>query len=150
MRECLPMIVQAQFKDFIASAECLTIATDDSPSSDDSQNYTSLGLIDETGKYMCIGFLKNDQKDAKGIAEAMTKTIQASALFEEIFKKLNNDASVISDCSRAQRLANIIFLEQAAEKFGRAGNQSKHFNHKCLMHTGMSVYSERQLKAICF
>ena len=127
LRECLPVFNQARLEKFVDEAECLTILTDDSPAQDQGRNYSSLGIIDETGLYCNIGFMQNDNKSAVGICETMQKVLEESDMKEKILGKLNQEVSIMSDSAPAQRLANRIFLERSNVHMGNSAI--------CLMHT---------------
>ena len=127
LRECLPVFNQARLEKFVDEAECLTILTDDSPAQDQGRNYSSLGIIDETGLYCNIGFMQNDNKSSVGICETMQKVLKESDMKEKILAKLNQEVSIMSDSAHAQRLANRIFLERSNVHMGNSAI--------CLMHT---------------
>ena len=111
LRECLCDFNQKRLETFVDEAESLTIASDDSPSLSAGENFLSLGLIDETGLYVNIGFMQNSDKTGKGISKAMQKTLDNSALKSKILEKLNNEVSIISDSAHAQRMANRLILK---------------------------------------
>ena len=126
LRECLGEFNQARLETFVDEAESVTITTDDSPSLNAGENFLSLGLIDETGLYVNVGFMQNSNKTGKGISEAMQKTLDNSALKSKIFAKLNNDVTIMSDSAHAQRMANRLILEKLKCETNSA---------ICLMHT---------------
>ena len=118
LREVLPDFIQAQLTSYLQGSESLILATDDSPALDGGSNYSSLGLINETGKYMNLGYIQNDNKTAKGISTAMCSVLEGSRMFNEIYSKLSYDIQIISDSAPAQRLANMMLLEKMSAKFG--------------------------------
>lgn len=127
LRECLGDFNQERLETFVDEAESVTIATDDSPSLNSGENFLSLGLIDETGLYVNVGFMQNSDKTGKGICEAMQKTLDNSALKSKICSKLNNEVAIMSDSAHAQRMANRLILEKL---------KSNETNSAiCLMHT---------------
>ena len=127
LRDCLPEFNQARLEKFVHDAESLTILTDDSPALNQGSNYTSLGLIDETGCYVNLGFSQNNQKTAEGIARTMNNVLEQSTLKAEIFDKLNNEVTIMSDSAHSQLAANRLVLAQTTEK--------DHNSAICLMHT---------------
>ena len=127
LRECLGDFNQVRLEKFVDEAESVTISTDDSPSLNAGENFLSLGLIDETGLYVNVGFMQNSDKTGKGISEAMQKALDNSALKSKILSKLNNEVAIMSDSAHAQRMANRLVLERL---------KSHETNSAiCLMHT---------------
>ena len=127
LRECLGAFNQERLETFVNEAESLTIATDDSPSLSTGENFLSLGLIDETGLYVNIGFMQNSDKTGKGISKAMQTTLDDSALKPKILAKLNNEVSIMSDSAHNQRMANRLILKDLP-----SGETNSAI---CLMHT---------------
>ena len=132
LRNCLNFLNRERVCEFISEAKEITIASDDSPSPDGANNYTSVGVYNELGEFALIGYRVNNDKTGEGIKNAMREVLIESGQLKMIETKINKQGAIamVTDTAAAQKKANRLLLEFLGVEHESGEGIS------CLMHLG--------------
>ena len=132
LRNSLNFLNRERVSEFLDEAKEITISSDDSPSPDGANNYTSVGVFNEHGEFITIGYRVNNDKTGEGIKKAMRDILVESGQLAKIEQKINKKGvlAMVTDTAAAQKKANRLLLEFLGVEHESGEGIS------CLMHLG--------------
>ena len=135
LRYALDDLNKAQVRDFVDEATELTLAVDETPSPNGEKSFSATGVFDQNGRFMCIGFAENINKDGEGLAEATKRILTDAGCVDTVKGKIRTHGpGIMSDTSAAQKRANRIIMEHFT---GEKHNGEESIS--CLMHLGKII-----------